>query len=94
MKIHSQAKLIIPHLNINSIRNKFDSVSFIIEKIVDILLISETKLNDSYLSSQFKIFRFSMPYWYGGDSMVRRLLLHVRHDVPGKLLKHDFGAKM
>ena len=94
MKIHSRVKLIIPHLNINSIRNKFDSIVFIIEKNVDILLISETKLNDSFPSGQFKIYRFSMPCWYGGDSMVRGLLLHVRHDVPAKLLKHDFGAKM
>ena len=51
----------IPHLNINSIRNKFDSIVFIIEKNVDILLISETKLNDSFPSGQFKIYRFSMP---------------------------------
>ena len=49
MKIRSE-KLIIAHLNINSLRNKFDFLSCIIEENVDILLISETKLDDSFPS--------------------------------------------
>ena len=44
-KIQFPEKLIIAHLNISSIRNKFDSLSFITENNVDILLISETKLD-------------------------------------------------
>ena len=45
IKIHFPEKLI--HLNINSIRNKSDSLSFVIENIVDIF-ISETKLDNSF----------------------------------------------
>ena len=55
LKIHSQGKLIISCLNINSMRNKFVSISFIIEKNVAMLLISEIKLNDSFLLGQFKV---------------------------------------
>ena len=54
-------KLVIAHLNINSIRNKFD---FLVEKIkgnVDILMISETKLDDSFPMGQFLIDNFSEP---------------------------------
>ena len=69
MKIQFPEKLIIAHLNISSIRNKFDSLSFMIENNVDILLISETKLDDSFPSGQFKICGFSMPYRYDRDSM-------------------------
>ena len=36
----------VGHLTINSIRNKFDALSFIIGINIDILLISETKLDD------------------------------------------------
>ena len=36
-------KLIFAHVNINSIRNKFDSLADIIKDNIDILMISETK---------------------------------------------------
>ena len=46
--------VIISYININSIRNKFDSFSQIIRGIVDILIIAETKLDSSLLTDQFK----------------------------------------
>ena len=46
MKVQFQAKSISAHLKINSIRNKFDSLSFMIENKADILLILENKLDD------------------------------------------------
>ena len=42
-KIQFPENLAIAYLIIDSKRNKFDSLSFLIEKNVDILLISETK---------------------------------------------------
>ena len=50
MKIQFPDKLIIAHLNINSIKNKFDPLSFMVENNADILIISETKLDDSFPS--------------------------------------------
>ena len=44
MKIYCPDKSIVTNLNINSTRNRFNSLSFIIEKDVDMLLISENKL--------------------------------------------------
>ena len=55
MKIQYLEKLINAHLNINSIRNKFHSLSFMTENDVDMLLISETKPDDSFSKGQFKI---------------------------------------
>ena len=46
LNIQFPTKLIIAHLNINSIRNKPDSLSFVVENNADILLTSETKLDD------------------------------------------------
>ena len=92
MKIQFPDKLIIAHLNINSIRNKFYSLSFMVENNADILLISETKLDDSFPSGQFKICGFTMPYRYDRNSMGGGLLLYIRDDIPAKLLKHDFGT--
>ena len=90
MKVQFPDKLIIAHLNIDSIRNKFDSFSFMIENNIDIMLLSETKLDDSFSSVQLKICGFSMPYRYDRDSIGGGILLYIRDDIPTKVLKHDF----
>ena len=48
MKAQSSDKLILVHLNINSIRNKFEVLKFIIDNNIDMFLISETKQDDSF----------------------------------------------
>ena len=62
VKAQSPEKLILGHLNINSIRNKFEALKFIIDNNIDIFLISETKLEDSFPTAQFLIKGFSTPY--------------------------------
>ena len=46
MKIRSPGKLILGHVTINLIRNKFDSLIYMLDKNVAIFHISETKLDD------------------------------------------------
>ena len=48
-------RIILGHLNINSIRNKFDLIFDKIKGNVDIMVISETYLDKSFSNSQFKI---------------------------------------
>ena len=62
MKSKCPDKLIMGHININSIRNKFDALSLIVRNNVDILMISETKLDDSFPTAQFLLHGFSAPY--------------------------------
>ena len=45
----SMDKIILAHLNINSIRNKFDQVSDMIKGYIDVLILSESKLDNSFL---------------------------------------------
>ena len=52
-------RIIIAHININSIRNKFDMLVDMINGKIDIILVSETKINDSFPSSQFLISGYS-----------------------------------
>ena len=49
----NSSRLIIAQLNINSLRNKFDSFSQMVKDNVDILLISETKIDSSFPTAQF-----------------------------------------
>ena len=48
IKIQLPDILILGHLNINSVRNKFEALTFITGNNIDLLLISGTKLDDSF----------------------------------------------
>ena len=52
--------LIMGHLNINSLRNKFDSIKSIISPNFDVFLVSETKLDESFPNNQFSITGYRM----------------------------------
>ena len=87
-------RIIISHLNINSIRNKIEMISDIIIGNIDIMLFSETKIDESFPSSQFFISGLSPPFRsdrsiYGGG-----LLLYVRKDIPAKLLSCSYCSKI
>ena len=79
-------RLIFAQLNINSIRNKFDYLSDLVKGKVDVLLISETKIDDSFLKGQFLIQGFSAPYRLDRNCQGGGLMLFVREDIPSNLL--------
>ena len=63
--------LIMGHININSLRNKFESIKPIISPNFDIFLVSETKLDESFQNNQFstsgyRMFRQDRNYFDGG----------------------------
>ena len=89
MKAQSLDKLILGHLNINSIRNKYEALKFIIGHNTDIFLISETKLDDSFPTAQFLIKSFSAPYRFDRNSKGSGLLLYIREDIPSKILTYS-----
>ena len=74
------------HLNINSVRNKFEALTYITDNNIDLLLISETKLDDSFPTAQFQMKGFSVPYRYDRNGKSGGLLLHMREDIQSKLL--------
>ena len=53
---------ILGQLNINSIRNKFSFLASQIGNNLDVLLISETKLDDTFPTAQFLLDGFKKPY--------------------------------
>ena len=54
--------IIVAQINVNPIRNKFDALIAGIQNKVDILLISETKLDETFPTRQFSIDGFTSPY--------------------------------
>ena len=79
-------RLICAQLNINSLRSKFDSIINIIKNNIDILLISETKLDPSFPAGQFYIHGFSEPYRFDRNSSGGGIPLYIREDIPSKLI--------
>ena len=74
------------HLNINSFPDKFDALSLIVKNNVDILMISETKLDDSFPTAQFLLHGFSTPYRLQRNSKGGGILLYIKEDIPSRLL--------
>ena len=45
--------LVIGHLNINSLRNKLNNLKLLIKNSLDVFMISEAKLDETFPDSQF-----------------------------------------
>ena len=60
------SKIVVDHLNINSFRNKFDFLAHQVKGNTDILMISETKLDERFPPSQiFWMATVSLPVLIG-----------------------------
>ena len=78
-------KLVFAHLNINSIRNKFEFLATQVKGKIDVLMISETKIDESFPKGNFLIEGFSTPYRLDRDSKGGGIMLYVRADVHSNL---------
>ena len=83
--------VIISNLNINSLSSKFDDLKVLMTGMFDILVITETKLGNSFPVLQFHIDGFSIPYRLDRNRNGGGVTVYVREDIPSKLLsKHSF----
>ena len=92
VRIESPSRTIFGQININSIRNKFDLLMNIIKNEIDILMISETKIDNSFPTSQFTMTGYSIPFRLDRTSHGGGILLFVRDDIPSKIIKTDCDA--
>ena len=81
--------LVVTHLNINSLRFKFDSLVQKITGNVGIFMISETKLENSFPEGQFLIEGYWKPYRIDRNCHREGIMLYIRADVPSKLLSTE-----
>ena len=86
-RVKNVNRLICAQLNINSIRNKFDSLVDIVNNNIDILMISETKLDLSFPNDQFHIYGFSELYRkFNRNDTGGGILSYIREYIPSKLI--------
>ena len=83
-------KLVVANLNINSLRIKSNNLTRKITSNVEIFMISETKLDNSFPDGQFLIEGYSISYRIDRDYHGGGIMLYVRADIPSKLLSTEF----
>ena len=73
-------------MNINSIRNKLDFLVHQLQGNIQILMIPETKPDESFHPRQFLLESYSVPFRSDRDVNGGGILLFIREDIPSKLL--------
>ena len=89
VQIKNLNRIVLVHLNINSLRNKFDLLTDQIKGNVDVLVVSETKLDDSFPTGQFKIPGYASPFRLDRDENGGGIMVFVREDIPVKFLSSE-----
>ena len=86
LRVGNANEVIIGNLNINSIRNKFEQLKKTVLKYIDILVATETKLDQTFLMDGFfKPFRLDRNKTGGG------VMIFIHETISSKILeKHIF----
>ena len=87
LRANNSERLIIAQININGIDHKFQSLVSIIKNKVDIIMISETKVDDSYPISQFQIEGYSSPFRLDRDSHGGGKMIYFPDYLPCKRIE-------
>ena len=80
-------KVCLSHININSIRNKLDSLIEFTYGLVDFLAVSKTKLDSSFPMGQFNLPGFRTPYRKDLLAKSGGLLIYLNSNIRSKVLK-------
>ena len=87
--------IILSYINVNSIRNKLDDLKFLLGKSLDIICISETKLDETFPTAQFTIEDFRKLYRLDITSNSRGFLFYVKANLPSKLISfYNFPSEI
>ena len=83
--------VIMGNPNINSLPKKFDDLKALVTEMLDILIITETKSDNTVPVSQFHIDGYSKPYRFDRNRNGVDIIIYVREDIPNRMLtKHNF----
>ena len=73
--------LVIGHLNINSLRN---NLKLLVKNSLDVFMVSEAKLDETFPESQFLMDGFTPPYRMDRKTNGGGTALYVREDIPSR----------
>ena len=76
--------IVIGQININSLRNKLDFLAEQNKRIIDVLVISETKLDEPFPVDQFKNPGYTSRFRLDRDQHDEKNMIFIREDIPTK----------
>jgi len=86
IRFNNSKNFIIAYLNINSIRNKIEFLRPLGSDYIGVLIIAETKIDNTFTTSQFLIEGFMKPLRYDRNRYGGGILVCVREWTPIKEL--------
>ena len=86
IRINNGNRVLIGHINFNYSRKKFDMLSSMVKDNIDILMVSETKLDFSFPQTQFRIERYAPLFRYYKTSCSGGILLFIREDISANIV--------
>ena len=88
LKPNNPSNLNFAYLNINSVRNKFENFKKIINGNVNIFTITETKLDGSFPTSQFKLEGYYSRFCLDITKQSGGLLVYIKSLIPSRQLSY------
>ena len=70
--------------------NKFEQLKDTVLKYVDVLVLTETKLDDSFHKAQFLVDGFREPCRHDRNRKGGGIMIYIRENIPSKLLEKQF----
>ena len=83
-RIKNTNKVILAHLNINSVSNKFTCRKELISSKIDVLVIEETKLYETCPEKAFMIPGFKIPFIKDRNCHEGGIMVFIRDDIPSR----------
>ena len=80
-------KIVVGQINIKSIRNKFDPLTAAVAGNIDILLITETKMDSTFPLKQFYVNGYNVPYRHDRNTNGGGILVCVRDDIRPRIIE-------
>ena len=95
LRIRNVYLLLVAHININSIRDHFDQLVSGIKNNIDVLMISEAKIDKSLLNMQFHVEGYgNCVYRLDQNEYGSGISVYVREAVPSKLIPASNSLSM
>ena len=94
IRIKNVNNVITGTLKINSLAWKCDKFKLVVSGNFNILIITETKLDYKFPTSQFNIESFSMSYMLNRNRNGGGIIIYVGEDIPTKTLKKTICRKI
>ena len=86
LKLRNLNCLIFGQININSIRNKFELLYCLVSNNIDVLLIPETKIDNTFSVSQFCLPGYLVPFRLDCTGNGGGVMLYVKEHIPCRML--------